>query len=158
MWRKAAAPPARGVRPPLGASIGERAPAISAQPGVVVNPCEQLAPVCLRCADFAEISLAWSGTIWSGPHSATGLPPAPLDAALAGSGTCATTAAEQGPGAATPPPPPPVSNVTSHHRSGASAPSVRRHVGATQTPKSAPAVVGRRTRVPTVLVGGSSTD
>ena len=26
------------------------------------------------------------------------------------------------------------------------------------TPKSAPAVVGRRTRVPTVLVGGSSTD
>ena len=65
---------------------------------------------------------------------------------------------EQGPGAATPPPPPPVSNVTSHHRSRASAPTVGRHVGATQTPKSAPAVRGRRTRVPTVLVGGSSTD
>ena len=65
-----------------------------------------------------------------------------------------TTAAEQGPGAATPPPPPPpLSNVTSHHRSGATAPSVRTHVGATQTPKSAPAVVGRRTRVPTVVVG-----
>ena len=146
----------------LAATFGSEtraAAAISAQPGGVVNPCGELAPVCLRCADFAEISLAWSGTIWSGPHSATGLPPAPLDAALAGSGTCATTAAEQGPGAATPPPPPPpVSNVTSHHRSRASAPTARRHVGATQTPKSAPAVVGRRTRVPTVVVGGSSTD
>ena len=146
----------------LAATFGSEtraAAAISAQPGgIVVNPCGELAPVCLRCADFAEISLAWSGTVWSGPHSATGLPPAPLDAALAGSGTCATTAAEQGPGAATPPPPLPVSNVTSHHRSRASAPTARRHVGATQTPKSPPAAVGRRTRVPTVVVGGSSTD
>ena len=111
-------------------------------------------PLSAFAAQTSRRSLAWSGTVWERAAQRTG-PARVHDASLAGSGTCATTAAEQGPGSGDTAAAAAACRTSLRTTAAARARPPRGGTAARRRPqKHAPAGSTRRTRVPTVLVGG----